>query len=489
MTKISIIVPVYNVEKYLISCLESLCAQTLYDIEIVCIDDASSDRSGQILDEYKERDSRIKVIHAEKNVGTLHARILGIEKSVGEYIMFIDGDDSLEADACYELLELHKEYDVDVLHFGTNIHANENVSDDLKQWVIRFLTPYKGMIESDNLVASCFVKEQFDFNITNKLWKRSICEQAFSMVEKVRLVASEDRYIFFILMYYAKSYYGTTKKYYHYNIGIGITGGNLLTLEQFEKRCSGAQATELVKSFLKKIGEERYKIEAKEFANKILWDCLDCWHNKLADTDYKRGFQILQKYFMPDELVSAVARVYFEQGEDIYNRVQKEGRKMAVYYRYLGYDKMNEHVLECIFRLKQRGHEVVLYTDADRRKFIHDTADYGVDVIYLPNSSEANWGDYERRCSAFYSRLVKEEIDVLIYASPTSHIYLLDTLLAELSGVVVVDMKDEIYLDDMQKEIQRLNQENDLLKKQFDSPRQMLKAFFRSCKRKIINNI
>lgn len=510
MAKISIIVPVYNVEKYVRTCLDSLLSQTMQNIEIICIDDASPDQSGQILDEYKDMDDRIKVIHVEENVGTLHARILGVEKSVGEHIMFVDSDDTIETTTCEELLKILEEYDVDVLHFGTSIVADDNISEELKTWVTQFLLPYDGLIESDNLIEKCFVKEQFDFNITNKLWKRGICEQAFSMAEKVRLVASEDRYIFFLLMYYAKSYYGTTRKYYHYNLGIGVTGGDILSLVQFEKRCSGVQASKLVTSFLSKVGEEeRFAAEAKEFANKILWDCVDCWHNKLTETDLQKGFGILQKYFAPNELVNAIARVYFEQGEDIYRRAQiTGGQRVAVYYRYLGYDNMDAKVWDCIFRLKQRGMEVLLYTDADRQNLITDADNFGVDVIYLPNSVDANWDGYENRCNAFYDRLVRDEIKILIYASPTSHIYLLDTLLAALSGISVVDMSDEIYLDSFGKEIQKLCQEKeelnrkkeefsrkveelqterDSLRKQFDSPRAMLRGFWKSCKNRFLS--
>ena len=73
MAKISIIIPVYNVEKYLQQCIDSLLSQTLSDIEIICIDDASQDASGKILNDYAARDDRMKVIHADENMGTLRA--------------------------------------------------------------------------------------------------------------------------------------------------------------------------------------------------------------------------------------------------------------------------------------------------------------------------------------------------------------------------------------------------------------------------------
>ena len=79
MAKISIIVPVYNVENYLKKCIDSLLSQTFAELEIICIDDASSDTSGEILDDYAARDNRIKVIHADENMGTLRARVIGVK--------------------------------------------------------------------------------------------------------------------------------------------------------------------------------------------------------------------------------------------------------------------------------------------------------------------------------------------------------------------------------------------------------------------------
>ena len=169
MAKISIIIPVYNVEKYLQQCIDSLLSQTLSDIEIICIDDASQDASGKILNDYAARDDRMKVIHADENMGTLRARIKGITDAAGQYVMFVDSDDYLEVSACEELLKLLTEHPVDVLHFGTVLHANENVSDDLKNWVTNFLTPYEGELEG-NLIEKCFVDEKFVINITNKIW-------------------------------------------------------------------------------------------------------------------------------------------------------------------------------------------------------------------------------------------------------------------------------------------------------------------------------
>lgn len=100
--KISIIVPVYNVEKYIHRCIHSLINQTLRDIEIILVDDESPDSCPQICDEYASKDTRIKVIH-KKNEGLGLTRNAGLEAATGEYIAFIDSDDWVDL-VMYETL-------------------------------------------------------------------------------------------------------------------------------------------------------------------------------------------------------------------------------------------------------------------------------------------------------------------------------------------------------------------------------------------------
>lgn len=100
--KVSVIVPVYNVEKYLDTCLKSIIKQTLKDIEIICVDDGSTDNSSTILDRYAKRDNRIKVIH-KKNSGYGHTMNVGLDVSKGEYIGIVESDDYI-SDQMYETL-------------------------------------------------------------------------------------------------------------------------------------------------------------------------------------------------------------------------------------------------------------------------------------------------------------------------------------------------------------------------------------------------
>lgn len=115
--KISIIVPAYNIEDYLSRCLDSLLGQTYHNLEIIVVDDGSSDKTGTILDQYAEADQRIVAIHT-KNQGVSAARNTGLDQAIGEFIGFVDGDDFVEQDMFEILIKMAIEQNVDIAHCG-----------------------------------------------------------------------------------------------------------------------------------------------------------------------------------------------------------------------------------------------------------------------------------------------------------------------------------------------------------------------------------
>ena len=138
MPKVSVIIPVYNTEKYLEKCLESVCNQTLSDIEIICINDCSTDNSLEILNRYAAEDERIKIINFPENRGAAAARNAGIDVATGEYIGFVDSDDYPDLDFYEKLHNRAKETGADVAkgnyksaHDGyVDEYLNEKIKED-----------------------------------------------------------------------------------------------------------------------------------------------------------------------------------------------------------------------------------------------------------------------------------------------------------------------------------------------------------------------
>ena len=126
---ISVIVPVYNSGPYLPNCLNSILAQTYQDLEIICVNDGSTDNSQQVLIEAAQQDTRIKII-SQENSGVSVARNAGINIAKGEFITFVDSDDELEPDMYEVLLKLAEKYHADIAHCGyKKIHLDGSAKD------------------------------------------------------------------------------------------------------------------------------------------------------------------------------------------------------------------------------------------------------------------------------------------------------------------------------------------------------------------------
>lgn len=117
MKSISVVVPVYNVEKYLGACIQSILDQTYTDFELILVDDGATDTSGTICDDYAEKDSRIIVIH-KKNGGLSDARNAGIQQASGKYMIFVDSDDYIENNTLQDVFMLAEQHQADLVIFG-----------------------------------------------------------------------------------------------------------------------------------------------------------------------------------------------------------------------------------------------------------------------------------------------------------------------------------------------------------------------------------
>jgi Glycosyltransferases involved in cell wall biogenesis len=123
--KVSVLIPAYNVEKYIEECIESVLTQTMQDFEIICVDDGSTDRTRAILEEYSAKDSRIKILYHEKNQGQSVARNDALDAAKGEYIYMLDADDKIVPELLGDLYEICSRDGLDVVGFET-----ENFTDD-----------------------------------------------------------------------------------------------------------------------------------------------------------------------------------------------------------------------------------------------------------------------------------------------------------------------------------------------------------------------
>lgn len=201
MLKFSIIIPVYNAEKYISKCIESTIKQQNEDFEVIIVDDGSEDESGVICDEFSQKDSRIKVIH-KKNGGVSEARNVGIKNAKGMYIMFLDSDDTLNENALIRLNDIINSYkDIQCILFNINTKLQSKI--------------YKTE-ELENLISYLIINEEIN-PPWNKVYKRSIIEKGKIKFDK-NIQIGEDLLFSIEYLSHLKRIYVLSERLYNYTI-------------------------------------------------------------------------------------------------------------------------------------------------------------------------------------------------------------------------------------------------------------------------------
>ena len=211
MPKISVIIPTYNVEKYLHECMDSVIYQTLKDIEIICIDDGSTDSSGVILDEYAGKDKRIKVVHKE-NQGYGKAVNVGIDMAQGEYIGIVEPDDYIADYMMQSLYEAAQQYGTDIvkgdyIEFYGQGHVNEK---------------YVRVSQYDDLYGKPFkVREHleiFKSEVSNwsGIYKKTFLDKYNIRHQETPGASYQDAGFYFLCHAYADTMYLIQKPVYYY---------------------------------------------------------------------------------------------------------------------------------------------------------------------------------------------------------------------------------------------------------------------------------
>ncbi|EAI8521385.1 glycosyltransferase family 2 protein [Campylobacter jejuni] len=213
MSQISIILPTYNVEKYIARALESCINQTFKDIEIIVVDDCGSDKSIDIVKEYAKKDDRIKIIHNEENLKLLRARYEGVKVANSPYIMFLDPDDYLELNACEECMKILKNNEIDLLFFNAFVLENNNKIE-----------------RKLNFQEKCYVKKDFLKEILktkNLFWtvwakviKKELYLKAVGLIslENAKINMAEDVLLYYPLINISNTIFHLSKNLYNYQI-------------------------------------------------------------------------------------------------------------------------------------------------------------------------------------------------------------------------------------------------------------------------------
>jgi len=207
MNLITVIIPVYNTEKYLDRCINSIINQTLMDIEILCINDGSTDNSLKILSDYANKDNRIRII-SQINKGLSAARNTGIKAANGVYILHVDSDDWIESDMCEIMYKETKEHNADIV--------TSHVYFDYPRKAVLKKEPYKKINDFNDFLMTFTVKRGIN-SVCNKLIKHDLyLKNNIEHYEDISL--GEDSSALLRLIVFARVIATVNKAFYHYDI-------------------------------------------------------------------------------------------------------------------------------------------------------------------------------------------------------------------------------------------------------------------------------
>ena len=297
MKKVSVIVPVYNAKETLEKCINSILNQTYTNLEIILIDDGSTDKSGVICDEYQKKDARIKVLH-KKNSGVSEARNDGIKLSTGDYIQFVDCDDYINNKMTEKLLQVSEANSVDITICGYDIINGESQ-----------IPSKDGIYTKDNMLETILDKKGYIY--ANQPWNRLIKSEIIKKNNIVfdRNMSKGEDYIFNLEVFdKCNKYLIISDCLYNYNQGINGLCRRKRTID-FYWNNNNILWNKLKELYEKNNAYEKYKIKLNSAYIETIKENVNVLIREYANESKKDKINIIKQSFN-DARINNVISIY-----------------------------------------------------------------------------------------------------------------------------------------------------------------------------------
>ncbi len=325
MVKVSVLVPVYNVEQYLKQCLNSILNQTLRDIEIICVDDGSTDMSGRILDGYREKDNRVIVIHKE-NSGYGASMNLAIKRAVGKYIGIVESDDFIEPEMYERLFYIAEEFNLDC------------VKSEYYSYTEKYGRQYV------NAFAGCRCNEVFGakdnlnkFTRILSIWaalynRKFLLDKGIYFLETPGASYQDTSFAFKVRIVAERNYY-LREAYLNYRMD-----NEKSSVKSKGKAYAVCDEIAECKRYLRGLGEEQYNFFAPYLAHEMVADYL--WNIDRISYEYVEEFtsKIINEY-----------RQEIEQGHIDFHLFNEKEKEHFVEIAEIPNKFVREHKQSCLF--------------------------------------------------------------------------------------------------------------------------------------------
>ena len=433
--RVSVVIPVHNAQQYLRECLDSILNQTMRELEVICVDDASTDDSPSILKEYAAADGRVKYLRHDENVSASQCRKDGVLGSTGDYVMFVDADDYIEPNACQAAVQAIEEKGVDILQFGTVVENCANLPQKRIQSNQNMLQPYTERVLTGSLLQACFEERKMSVGVWNKIFRGELCRKAFALVEDGFFPKANDLYALFLLLHQAKSFAGVDIPLYHYCFGRGMTGQSIMSGEKFRLHCQSARVYGALKRYCDGLtGQDREVCQAAvqrvrgNFHNEVCGR----WLNNLEEDSKLEGLEIIGEVWGMDrtQVLAALANAAYSQRNKVAPYLKQAPflkytpgkiKTIALYYRNIvngGAQRVVAQLCNLFAAVEEGGqakYRVVLLTDEEPTDEDYATLPQ-VERVVLPHRERFPKEDYALRAQAWKEFLDTHQVDVVLYS-------------------------------------------------------------------------
>lgn len=308
---VSICVACYNVAPYIRRCLESICAQSYRNLEILCMDDASTDKTASIIASLQKKDSRIHLVRNRENKNLVFSRKRILEYATGDYVICVDGDDSLEKHAVKTAMAYVMAYDYpDIVEYKANViftnpeHPAKaglvTVGKKIKERITKtnYCKLHLGVLEQPDILQE-LVRDNLGQMLWNKIIRRELLVKAYTYCDKEDLYYKDDVYACCFLYALAKSYVGIDQTLYNYYFDTGKSK-HMKSKKDFLEMCKlGDVVQSLIRYYKQDCPPELRAIYRSLIVEKSgkWFDLLTCTLRDNSTLDRQWGQEQIQKSF------------------------------------------------------------------------------------------------------------------------------------------------------------------------------------------------
>ena len=442
--QVSIIIPAYNSAAFIERSLGSALGQTVDDIQVIVVDDGSTDDTLRIVQDIAERDERVEVRRHEQNKGRMEARRTGVTAAKGVFTLFLDADDELDSAAAEKSLRVQNNR-YDIVHFGMEMRyagfatEHERFADEM------MVRPPRGTYEGADITHAILRDHKGPWSLCAKLIRTSLLHRAFEHIPPSSITLAEDAAIFFIVSCYAQSLRGMPKyQGYVYHIDQGGSDAKWRNMDaaRFAKICEYSKAMDCIEDFLEKTHLKKehwqdYQALRAMHAQSIADRLIAC----VKTDEQPAAYREMLKLWPACECVAALAHMGWDKPAQVLKdvndplanpRPRRQVRTVGVFHHSLGVGGAEQVTANLVNLWHEMGLNVVLFTEESLRASVQKLP-RRITHVQLPSPNGSDDADMAQRTLLIEQAVREHGIDVFVHHQWYSQrlpwdLLLLDTL-------------------------------------------------------------